>query len=265
MVKVPVFSRRAPVMGFLARAEGSRRPCPEDSRWCERQIAHSDQVVDRQGKAEDPIDQCAPAMAGLNQPADRLKPAEDLFYQFALALTQRVAPMPGSTLVDNSGLLEREMRSDLMLAQFLNQLFAVVTFVSAQRHPMPARNPLHHRHRRLRFGPPASLGYAAVDHQPVAILHQHMAGVAELGFLAGTLARQPGLGVGRRLVGIVAALLAVKVDARIAGVVGRDLRVRLIFALKALLSGPRFNQGAVDREGSPAMATRGEGELRGLD
>ena len=90
-------------MGFLASAEGTRRPCPEVSRWCERQIAHSDQVVDRQGQAEDPIDQCAPSMAGLSQPADRLKPAEDLFYQFALALTQRVARMPGSTPVDNSG------------------------------------------------------------------------------------------------------------------------------------------------------------------
>ena len=84
----------------------------------------------------------------------------------------------------------------------------------------------------------------------MTILHQHMAGVAELGFLARTLARQQRFRVGRGLVGEVAAPLAVKVHARIARIVvlRRGLRGLAIFALETLVPGPCFNQRAVNRE-----------------
>ncbi len=75
-------------------------------------------------------------MAGLTQPAYRLDPATDLFHPFAL--TERVARMASGALVDGTGLLAREMRSDPMLAHFLHQRFAVVAFVGTQRHPAPA-------------------------------------------------------------------------------------------------------------------------------
>src|SRR5215467_6944216 len=76
-----------------------------------------------------------------------------------------------------------------------------------------------------------------------------MSGVAQLGLLARSLARQPGLRISRRLMGIVAAPLTVKVDARVAGVViVRGLLLRLILGLEALVPGPRLDQRAVDRE-----------------
>src|SRR6266851_4733732 len=129
-------------------------------------------------------------MAGLTQPAYGLDPAEDLFDPFALVLTDRVPRMASGALVNDTGLFAREMWRDPMLAHFLNQLFAVIAFVGTQGDPMPARNLLYHRQRRLWFGPSGSLSYAAVDRQPMAILHQHMPGVAELRLLAFALARQ---------------------------------------------------------------------------
>ena len=110
-------------------AEITERACRADSCWRRRQVAHSDQVVGRQCQAEHPTDSRDSAMAGLTQAADRLDPAKDLFHPFALALTERVARMASGALVDGTGLLAREMRSDPMLAHFLHQRFAVVAFV----------------------------------------------------------------------------------------------------------------------------------------
>jgi len=47
-------------------------------------------------------------------------------------------------------------------------------------------------------------------------------GVTELGFPAGAFAGQAGVGIGGRLMGGVAAPLAVEVDARITRIVGRS-------------------------------------------
>jgi hypothetical protein len=60
------------------------------------------------------------------------------------------------------------------------------------------------------------LSYESVDSQPMAILHQYVSGVTELGFLALTLARQQPLGIGAGLVRFVAAPFAMNANARIA-------------------------------------------------
>src|ERR1700756_127553 len=128
----------------MSIAVGAGRSLAVASYWGLRQIAHSHQVVGRQCEAEHPVDARNPTMASLTQSAYGLEPTKDLLYPFALALTNRVALMPGSALVDRTGLLAGEMRSYSMLTHFLNQFFAVVTFVSAQGDPMPARNFFHH-------------------------------------------------------------------------------------------------------------------------
>src|SRR6266849_8491542 len=66
----------------------------------------------------------------------------------------------------------------------------------------------------------------------------------EFGFLARTLTCQPRLRVGGRLVGRVATLLAVKVNRRIARVIGWALTTAVL-ALEAFVTGPRFDQRAV--------------------
>src|SRR5690348_8858231 len=159
------------VMGLLTMAEAARRTFPGNSCWCEGQVAHSDQVVGGQCQAEHPIDSRDSAVPGLAQPAYSLEPAEDLFHPFALALTELVPRVARGALVNDTGLLAREMRGDPMLAHFLHQLFAVVTFVGAQGDPAPAWNLLHHRQCRFGFGVSGRFGYAAVDRQPMTILH----------------------------------------------------------------------------------------------
>src|SRR5207244_2647132 len=67
-------------------------------------------------------------------------------------------------------------------------------------------------------------------------------------FLARTLTCQPRLGVGGRLMGGVAALLAMKVNRGIAGVIRRLLTTIPVLALEAFVAGPRLDQRAVDRE-----------------
>lgn len=137
-----------------------------------------------------------------------------------------------------------------MIAHFLNQSLAVVAFVAAEGDPIPARNLLYHRERRLSFGAPGSLRHAAVYRQSIAILHQHVARVTKFGFLAEPLAGQARLRVGGRLVSFIAALLAVKVYTRNARIIvgRRSLRRFTVFAFETLLPGPRFNQSAVNRE-----------------
>src|SRR5208282_1687743 len=211
-----------------------------------QQVAHSDQVVGRQCEGEHPTDAVDAAMASLAQAPDGLEPAEDFFHPFAFLLTNRVARMTSGALVDNTALLARKMRSYLMLAQGLNQLLAVVALVGAQGYPMPARELFQQRQRSLRFSAAGGLSYPAVDRQPVAILHQHVTGVAELGLLARALAGQARLGIGSRLVGVIGARFAVKVDAGVAGIVRRRLGLS-VFALEALVPGPRLDQRAIDR------------------
>ena len=90
---------------------------------------------------------------------------------------------------------------------------------------MPARDLFHQGHGGLRFGAAGGLGHATVDRNSVAILHQHVTGVAELGLLARALAGQAGLGIGGGLVGGIGAPFSVEVDAGVAGIVGRSLRI----------------------------------------
>jgi len=80
----------------------------------------------------------------------------------------------------------------------------------------------------------------AADSKAVPVLHERMAHVAELGLAPVRLAVELGFGVGRALMRVVLAHLAVKVRAIIA-ILG-SLR------LEAFVRGPGLDQGAIDRE-----------------
>ena len=68
-------------------------------------------------------------MASLAQAANGLDPAEDILNPFAFLLANQIARMTSRALVDNAGLLAREMGRYLVVAQLLNKLLAVVSFV----------------------------------------------------------------------------------------------------------------------------------------
>src|SRR5579885_2272358 len=208
------------------------------------QIAHSDQVVGGQGEGKHPAHPSDPAMTCLAQACDGFEPAEDLLNALAFLLTDHIARMARGAVIDDTGLLARDMGSYPVIAQLLHQVLAVVALVGTQGDAVLARNLLHHRQRGLWFGAAFGQGQAAVDRDAVAVLHQHMARVAELGLLAGALACQSCVGVGGRLVRGIAAPLPVEVNGGIARVIGR-LLVRPILTFEALVTGPRLDQSAV--------------------
>ena len=75
-----------------------------------------------------------------------------------------------------------------------------------------------------------------------------MSGVTELGLLALTLTGQQRFGNGGGLVRFVAASFAMKIDARIAGILGWGLGIAVVLALEALVSCPGLDRGSIDRE-----------------
>jgi hypothetical protein len=80
----------------------------------------------------------------------------------------------------------------------------------------------------------------------MAIVEQHMPGIGQLRLAADPLAGQSGIGIGRRLMGVIAVRFPVEIDRRILRSVRR--RRPLVFATEVLEAGPGFQQGAVHRE-----------------
>src|SRR6267378_360936 len=186
-------------------------------------------------------------MTSLAQAGDRLEPAEDFFYSFAPPLAEQVAGVASAASVDRAVDLLRNVRGDSILTQGAHQLLLIVTLVGAQRDSTLARDLCCHRQRRHRLGLAAGLSQASVDHQAVAIIHLHVPRIAEPGLFARPFAGQARFRIGGRLVSCVGAPLTMKVDARVAGIVGRGWLV-VPFALETLMSGPGLDQRAVDRK-----------------
>ena len=85
--------------------------------------------------------------------------------------------------------------------------------------------------------------------------------IAQLGLSAGSLARQPGFGIGRGGVGGIAPPLPMEVHRGIARIIGRR-RSAGALPLEALVPGPGLDQRAVDREvlGREQLARLGLGQ-----
>src|SRR5262249_37125494 len=143
------------------------------------------------------------------------------------------------------------MSNDLSAAQKINKAVSVVVLVRSQRfdsYTLCSLTP-DHLLGRLPLCSSGGLTDFEIDQKPVSVLHQRMRPVTQLGLFARPLAGQQTLGVGLRLMGVVTALLTVKVHPTVARV-SLIFVPRSIFALgaKALETCPRLNQGPVDRE-----------------
>jgi len=82
-----------------------------------------------------------------------------------------------------------------------------------------------------------------IRHHPIAVLHQHVAAVAQFGFFARPLARQQGIRIGCRNMRLVLPLLSMEVYRRIAWII----YWRFVFAvllLETLQARARFQQGS---------------------
>src|SRR6266513_937551 len=109
----------------------------------------------------------------------------------------------------------RNMRRDVHLAQRRNVIAGVVGFVLADRDSSSRSFGflLEHRLRGTPLGGAAGLCDGAVNSKTVAVLHDRMTHIAELGLAPGRLAIELGLWVACALMRFVLAPLAVKVRA----------------------------------------------------
>src|SRR6184192_2132585 len=136
----------------------------------------------------------------------------------------------------------RNMRGDVHLAQRRNVIAGVVGFVLADRDSSSRSFGflLEHRLRGTPLGGAAGLCDGAVNSKTVAVLHDRMTHIAELGLAPGRLAIELGLWVACALMRVVLAPLAVKVRAVAV--------IRAVLGLEALVRGPGLDERAVDRE-----------------
>ena len=160
-------------------------------------------------------------MTEFAEAADGLHPAEDFFDALAHALTDVVAGVPRRPSVQRAALLlERDVRRGLELPQRLDKAARVIAFVAADGHAA-RRQAGDQADGRVALAGAGRRDDAGVDHQAVAVLHQHFAEIRQLGFVPLRLLAQPAVGIGRRLMRLIRPPFPMEIDRRIPGIVRR--------------------------------------------
>jgi hypothetical protein len=128
-----------------------------------------------------------------------------------------------------------------------HELSHVVGFVRPQRDPAEGRPAVQKIKGLLALGRASSQADRTIHHQSMAVLHQRMPHVAELGRLAVALLVKPRVRIRQAAVCLVRALLLVEVPLGIAAR-SRAVIVAAILAPEALDRRPGLQQRAVHRE-----------------
>src|SRR5262245_35711400 len=141
------------------------------------------------------------------------------------------------------------MRENLSPAQKSHKVLRVITLIPAQTfHPdFFSSLTLEHSLGGFSLGAARGLTDFEVDQQPVSVLHQGMSPITQLGLFARPLTHQTTVGIGSRLMGLVAALLTMKIHPAIARI-SRSLISRSIvsFRPKTLKASPSLDQSPID-------------------
>src|SRR3974390_2970588 len=239
-------------MRCIGGVGGSFLRLQTDSSRRGQQLWDANEVVGCGGEHEEPLDQAATAMPRLAQASDRLDPPERLLDQLAFDGADPIAGMAGGTRVDRRaavGVVLRDVRRAAARAATGDEVGGVVVLVAADRAAGPGIV-LDHVERSRALGGAVGLGQPRIDDEAVAILRHQMPHVAELGLLASALAEQAGVGVRRRAMRGVLALLAMEVALGIAGAAAILSRGRIAAVLRheALHAGPGLDQRTVNRK-----------------
>src|SRR5215470_10183682 len=170
-----------PLAGSFATLVRLPKQLLASGRSCSRdlsQVSNSYQIVNGGSELKDPTHPTHSAVSSLAQQPHRLQPAEDFCHSFALALTSFITRMARGALVNSAAatsfVVLRHVRHHLTSAQVSHKVFRVVTFVTTYRHPFLLRSLLQHCQRRLSLGRTTGLSQQGIDHQAVAIFHQHV-------------------------------------------------------------------------------------------
>src|SRR6266496_4090504 len=185
----------------------------------------------------------------------RLHPTKDLFDPFSYPLAYTVAPMTSRSCIDGRAAFAlgvgRYMRENLSPAQKIDKVVGVVTFIASQRfYPQPFSSlALKHALSHFPLTAPGGLTDQKINQQAVAVLHQGMRPVTKLRLFSRPLTHQTTVGIGGGLMGLVFALLAVKIHPAVARI-SPILISRPIFSLgsKTLKARPGLDQSPIHRK-----------------
>src|SRR3974390_1133152 len=92
----------------------------------------------------------------------------------------------------------------------MHELGDVIGLIRPHSDPLRPSALVDHGKRNLPFGGARRLAHPTQDRQTIAVLHQRMAHVAQLGRLAITFLVEPRLRLGRACMGLVGSLLLVE-------------------------------------------------------
>ena len=146
-------------------------------RW--EQAAEAEQVVGRADQCSRKLRPAAALEARVPNAAEGLHPAEDLFDQLPLSLTDALAGVPCRAGVDGRSSSSIARLRDVDRATIAHEVRGVVARVAVDRDAAVLRRVrVEHRDRRAALGVTIRLLDAVVDDEPVAILHQRVHRVA---------------------------------------------------------------------------------------
>ena len=157
-------------------------------------------------------------MSSLAQATHSLHPTECFFDLLSLDRADAIAGMAGGARIDRRaavGVVLRDMRRAAALAAAGDEVGRVIVLVAAHR-AAGFGIVVDHVERGSALSGAVGFGQLGVDDERITVLHHHMSHVTKLCLLAGTLAKQAGIGVGRRTMSIILAFLAVEVALGIA-------------------------------------------------
>ena len=166
-----------------------------------QQLWQADEVAGRGREGEGHVDALAAAHADAAQHPELLAPAEALLDALADALAHRVAGMARRAPVEGGaplGGVAGDVERDVQGSQLVHEVLGVIPLVGPERDAVrPVGSFLDHGEGRGALGVAVRLRDAAIDDQPVAVLHEGVPHEAQPGFPAPPLAVEPGFGVQR--------------------------------------------------------------------
>src|SRR5689334_3528947 len=225
-----------------------------DSYRCRQDLRDANEIVGSSGQNKEPFDQRPSAMACLAQTANGLDPAEGFLDPLPLDRADAIAGVAGRAGIDGRAAVRvvlRDVRRAAALAASGHEVSCIVVLVAAHR-AAGFGIVLDHVERGIALCRAVRLGHPSIDDEPIAVLRHQMSHVTKLGFLARTLAEEPGIWIGGRGMRVVLALLAMEVALSIASTtailaIARG-RIAAVLWHKALHAGPGLDQRTIDRE-----------------
>ena len=179
-----------------------------------QQFPHPHEVIGGSREGENPSDFEDAPVSQLAQEGDGLEPAEAFLDPLALLLTDAIPGVPRRAPINRAasrpaGVLG-DVRRYVHRAAFPDKIPSVVALVARYRSALVTAPASDHSQSRLALCRSVGFQHFTVGNQPVAILDQQVAAVAQFGFLAAAFTRQPRIRIGRGFVRFVGPAFAVK-------------------------------------------------------